>query len=143
MKKQLLFCAFVGLMTSCQQDDAIQPNPSTLAAEVVGTYRTNVYLDPSYVAVPSNLLPYAELKTESDSGVALIYTNPEKSDQVIQHITLSRQANSIQLHAGGSVVGTLQTDRIFTNSGMEKQGKLLRLSVQNTPERTLSFVGYR
>ena len=145
MRKRLLFCAFVALMTSCQQEDAIQPSSSTLAGEVVGTYRTNVYLDPSSVAIPSDQMPYTEIKGESDSSVTLVYTNtyPSKEEQSLKHVMLSRQANGIQLRSAGLLIGTLQTDRIFTNSGMEKQGKLLRISLENDSKNPLYFTGSR
>ncbi|WP_420146643.1 hypothetical protein, partial [Spirosoma sp.] len=108
-----------------------------------GTYRTNVYLDPSQVATPTGQMPFAELRGESDSSVTLVYTTtyPTKAEQSIQHVTLSRLTNGIQLRASGSVIGTLQTDRIFTNSGMEKQGKLLRISLQHSSEDIPDFVG--
>ncbi|MBD2754873.1 hypothetical protein [Spirosoma validum] len=143
MKKQLLFCAFVGLMTSCQQEDAIQPSSPTLAGEAVGTYQTNVYLDPAYVATASSELPYAELKAESANSVTLIYSKlyPVKSSHSIEHVTLLREPNGIQLSAAGSVIGTLQTDRVFTSNGMEKQGQLLRISMQNDSANGLYFIG--
>lgn len=143
MKKQLLFCAFVGLMTSCQQDDAIQPSSPTLAGEAVGLYRTNVYLDPAYVATASSELPYAELKAESANNVTLIYSTfyPVKAHQSIEHVTLRRESDGIQLSAAGSVIGTLQTDRVFTSNGMEKEGKLLRISMQNDSANGLYFIG--
>ena len=53
MKNRLLFCSFVGMLTACQQEADIQPSSLTLASEVVGTYRTNFYLDPSCVAIVS------------------------------------------------------------------------------------------
>jgi hypothetical protein len=145
MRKQLLFCAFVGAMTACQRETDIQPTSSTLAGEVAGTYRTNVYLDPSRVAIPAGQMPYTELKAESDSSVTLVYSTPylTKTSQSIQHVQLSRQADLIQLRLADSSIGTLQTDRIFTNSGMAKQGKLLRVSVQTDSKTQLNFAGFK
>ena len=142
MKKQLLFCALVGTMTACQRETDIQPTSSTLAGEVVGIYRTNVYLDPSRVAIPTEQMPYTELKAESDSTVTLVYSLA-KTSRSIQHIRLSRQADGIQLLLADSSIGTLQTDRVFTTSGMEKQGKLLRINMQNDATNQLYFAGYK
>jgi hypothetical protein len=145
MKNRLLFCAFAGLLTACQQETDIQPGSSTLAGEVVGTYRTNLYLDPSCVAMSADQMPYAELKAESDSSVTLVYTKPypAKTSQSISRVALSRQSNSIQLRVADSSIGTLQTDRIFTNNGMEKQGKLLRINIQNDRQNGLYFAGFK
>ncbi|QMW02210.1 hypothetical protein [Spirosoma foliorum] len=145
MKKQLLFCAFVGTMTACQRETDIQPASATLATEVAGTYRTNVYLDPSRVAVPTEQMPYTELKAESDSSVTLVYNTKylTPTSQAIQHVRLSRQADLIQLLVADSSIGTLQTDRVFTNDGMEKQGKLLRINVQTDSKTRLNFSGVK
>lgn len=145
MKKPLLFCTLIAVMTACQQEADIQPNSMTLASEVVGTYRTNLYLDPSYVATSAGQMPVMELKAESDSMVSLVYTKqyPSESSQLIEHILLSRQTTGIQLRLAGSVIGTMETDRIFTNNGMEKQGQLLRLNVQNDTQTSLTFAGVK
>lgn len=145
MKKQLLFCAFVGTMTACQHETDIQPTQPTLAGEVAGTYRTNVYLDPSRVAIPVEQMPYTQLKAESDTSVTLVYNTQylTKTSQVIQHVQLSRQADLIQLRVADSSIGTLQTDRVFTISGMAKQGKLLRVNVQTNSDTRLNFAGVK
>lgn len=145
MKKQLLFCAFVGTMTACQREMDIQPTSPTLAGEVAGTYRTNVYLDPSRVSIPAEQMPYTELKAESDSSVTLVYNTQylTKSSQSIQHVRLSQQADLIQLLVADSSIGTLQTDRVFTNDGMEKQGKLLRVNIQTDSKTQLTFAGVK
>ncbi|MFD2572419.1 hypothetical protein ACFSUS_17400 [Spirosoma soli] len=146
MNKRLLFCALLGSLTACQQDNDVQPNSSSLAAEVAGKYQTNFFLDPSCVAVPADKMPFAELRTESDSTVTLVYTRlyPNKDIRQIPNVVLSRQTEAIQLRVADSSIGTLQADRIFTDSGMEKQGKLLRISVQsNNPQNTLYFSGYK
>ncbi len=145
MKKRLLFCALVGTMTACQRDGDIQPTAATLSGEVVGIYRTNFYLDPSCVAISANQMPYTELKVVSDSTVTLVYTKlyPTKTSRFIEHIGLNRQPNGIQLIIGDSSIGTLQTDRVFTDNGMEKQGKLLRINVQNDSQNLLNFAGIK
>ena len=145
MKKRLLLCSLVGMSMACHQEDDVQPNIS-LAAEVVGIYRTNVYLDPSCVAIPAGQMPYAELKAESDSSVTLLYTKPypTKTSQSFEHIRLRRQTDgSIQFRLDKSIIGALQFDRIFTNNGMEKQGRLLRISQPADQLNFVSFSGFR
>ena len=145
MNQRLLLFAFLAAATACQRETDIQPNAQTLAGEVAGTYQTNVYLDPSCVALSPNQMPYVQLQAESDSAVTLIYTKqyPVKSSQRISNVTLNRQTDGIQLRVADSSIGTLQTDRIFINNGMEKQGKLLRISLLNDPQRSLYFAGYK
>ena len=146
MTQRLLLFALLATATACQRDADVQPSPQTLASEVAGTYRTNVYLDPSCVALSANQMPYAELHAESDSTVTLIYTKlyPDKSSQRIPNIGLGRgETDAIQLRLADSSIGTLQTDRIFMNNGMEKKGKLLRISLQNDPQRSLYFAGFK
>lgn len=145
MKKQLLFCALLGSLTACQEEADVQPGSTSLASEVVGTYRTNFYLDPSCVAISAGQMPYAELKAQSDSTVTLIYTkfSPVKISRSIEHVSLSRQANGVQLRVANSNIGTLQTDRVFTDNGMEKQDKLLRINVQNDPQDLFYFAGIK
>ena len=143
MTKRLLFCSLAGMLVACQRETDIQPTTSSLANEVAGTYRTNVYLDPANLATPTNQMPYTVLKTESSNSVTLTYTElyPTKTSQVIEHISLHRQADGIQLQVANSIVGTLQTDRAFTNNGMEKQGKVLRLANNQDGQVVPSFVG--
>lgn len=145
MNQRLLLCALLAMATACQHESDIQPNAQTLAGEVAGTYRTNVYLDPSCVALSAGQMPYAQLQAESDSTVTMIYTKlyPAKSSQRFSNIILKRQADGIQLRVVDSSIGTLQTDRIFLNSGMEKQGKLLRISLQNDPLNSFYFTGFK
>lgn len=143
MKKRLLFCSLVSVLTACQHEGDIQPTSTSLAGEVVGTYRTNFYLDPSCVAIAANQMPYTEVKALSDSTVKLIYTKlyPAKASRTIEPVKLNRQAIGIQLSLGDSSIGTLQTDRVFTDNGMEKQGRLLRINLQNDPKDFLFFAG--
>ena len=97
MRTRLLFCALLATATACRQESDVQPSPSSLAEEVAGTYRTNVYLDPSRVATPTEQMPYAELKRESDNTVTLVYTQlyPNKLVKQIPNILLSRQPEAI------------------------------------------------
>lgn len=142
MNQRLLLFALLAGATACQQETDVRPNALTLADEVAGTYRTNVYLDPSCVALSADQMPYAKLQAESDSTVTLIYVKryPAKSSQHIPNVRLNRQADAIQLRIANSSIGALQPDRIFTNNGMEKQGKLLRISLPNDPQ-PLYFAG--
>ncbi|MCK8491825.1 hypothetical protein M0L20_08175 [Spirosoma sp. RP8] len=147
MKKQLLYFIMLGAttsMTACQQEHDIQPD-SSLAGEVAGNYRTNYFLDPSCVAVPTNKMPSAELRAESDSAVTLIYTKsyPDKEVRQIEHVRLTREADAVQLRLADSSIGSLQTDRVFTDNGMEKQGKILRISIQPDNGNAVYFAGYK
>lgn len=145
MNKHFLLFALLAATTACRRETDIEPGAPTLSAEVAGIYHTNAYLDPSCVALSDGQMPYAELKTESDSTVTLIYTQryPAKSSQRIPNVALSRQAEGIHLRVADLRIGSLQTDRIFMNNGMEKNGKLLRLSHQNAPQRPLYFAGFK
>jgi len=145
MKKQLLFCAVLGALTACQNESEIQPNTLSLAGEVTGVYQTNFFIDPSCIAVPSNKMPFTEVKAESDSAVTLIYTRqfPNKEVKKIEHIALNRQSEAIQLKIANVSVGSIQTDRMFTDNGMEKEGKVLRLTIQNSTQVVLMFTGYK
>ncbi len=145
MNKRLLFCSLVGILTACQHEGDIQPTSVSLASEVVGTYRTNFYLDPSCVAISTDQMPYTEIKAQSDSTVILTYTklSPAKISRSIENVRLNRQANSVQLSLDGSTIGSMQTDRIFTDNGMEKQGKLLRINIQHEPQDFLYFAGIK
>lgn len=141
MKRHLLLCTLLGSMAACQQKSDIQPRTASLADEVVGNYQTNFYLDLSCIATPTDKMPSAVVQAETDSTVTLIYARHYPTEEIrrIAHISLNRQVESIQLRVKDSSIGTFQTDRIFTNNGMEKQGKVLRI---NTPD-VVSFTGYK
>lgn len=145
MNQRLLLFALLGTATACQRETDILPTVQTLAGEVAGTYRTNVYLDPSCVALAADKLPYTELRAESDSTITLTYVNlyPVRSSERVTNVTLRRQADAIHLRVADTSIGTLQTDRIFMNNGMEKQGNLLRVSFQSDPQHPVYFVGFR
>lgn len=146
MTKQLLFGALLGTLVACQQDDSIQPDPTTLAAEVGGVYRTNAFINPSCVAIPTDQMPTVTLLPESDSVVALLYAYqvPVKGAKQIGGIRLIRQADSsVQLRSGNFALGSVQTDRVFTNNGMEKQGKLLRITQPDSPLELPYFAGVK
>lgn len=143
MKKPLLFCSLMGILSGCYSEADISPNTSSLASKVAGMYRTNFYLDPSRVTTPTDKMPYTELKAESDSTVVITYTKsyPTSGSQSIQHVLVRQQPDGIQLQVAGSTIGTLKTDRIFTNNGMEKQGSLLRLTISGDSTNSLNFNG--
>ena len=145
MKKRLVFCALLGSLTACQHDGDIQPNSLSPASEVSGTYQTNAFADVLCVALQTNQMPSAELKAESDSTATLIYTKryPTTETRRIEHISLIRQGDVVQLRDNGTVVGSFQTDRVFTNSGMETQGKVLRVTMPANAQNSVSFTGYK
>ncbi|GAB3713386.1 hypothetical protein GCM10027592_52580 [Spirosoma flavus] len=145
MKKQLLFCAFLGTLSACQQEGDIQPSPVTAAKEITGTYQTNFFLDPANVAVPAGQLAYIQIKAETDSNVTIIYTKNSfpKVNLSLSHVAVIRQNEGLVLRSGNMDIGTLQTDRVFTNNGMEKQGKLLRLNYQSNGQNLLNFTGLK
>ncbi|GAB3952942.1 hypothetical protein GCM10028805_35760 [Spirosoma harenae] len=143
MDKRLLFCSILGMLTACHGEDDIQPDALSLSREAAGTYRTNFYLDPSSATLPASQMPFTELKAESDSSVTLAYTKlyPSRETQVLKHVLLTRQTEGIQLRLADSSIGTLQTDRVFTNNGMEKQGQLLRINAQVNQPNSVNFTG--
>jgi hypothetical protein len=143
MKKPLLFCSLIGILSGCYSEADISPDSSSLASKAVGLYRTNLYLDPSRVATPTDKMPYTELRAESDSTLTLTYTKfyPTPGSQSIPHVLVKQQSDGIQLQVAGLTIGTLKTDRIFTNNGMEKQGQLLRLTIPGDSANNLIFSG--
>lgn len=144
MNARLLLGVLLAITTACHRESEVQPNATSLASEVAGTYRSNFYLDLSCVAIPADKMPYAELRAESDSTITLVYTRlyPQRESHRVEHISLSRKAEVIQLSTTEGTIGTVQTDRVFTNNGMEKQGQLLRIfPAQTKPAAFLSFVG--
>ena len=131
--KQFLFCLLLSSLAACTPGNDVQPNPGTLAGEVSGLYRTNPYVNPSCVAIPAEKMPTITLRPESDGVVSLVYTYQfsKPDSQQLTGVLLSRRADSVvQLTYGNVVLGTVQTDRVFTDNGMEKQGKLLRVDRQ-------------
>ena len=145
MRKPLLFCSLIGILSGCYSEADISPNSASLASKAAGLYRTNFYLDPSCVATPTDKMPYTELRAESDSTVTLTYTKfyPGPGSQSIQQVLVSQQPDGIQLQVAGLPIGTLKADRIFTNNGMEKQGQLLRLTIPLDSANSLTFSGIR
>ena len=145
MSQRLLLFALLAGATACQRETDIQPTAQPLSGEVAGTYRTNVYLDPSCVALAADKLPYTELRAESDSTVTLTHIKlyPVQSSERIPNVMLRRGADAIHLRVADTSIGTLQTDRIFMNNGMEKQGNLLRVSFQNDRHRPVYFAGFK
>ncbi len=146
MKQPLLFCLLLSSLVACTQENDVQPSPGTLADEVSGMYRTNPYLNPSCVATPSNQMPVVMLRPESDGVVSLVYAYqfPKPGNHQLTGVLLSRRAdNAVQLTHGSVVLGTIQTDRVFTNNGMEKQGKLLRIDAPDAQPDMPYFAGVK
>lgn len=143
MKKPLLFCSLISVLSGCYSEADISPNSSSLTSKVAGLYHTNFYLDPSRVATTADKMPYTELKAESDSTLTLTYTKfyPAPGSQSIQHVLVRQLPDGIQLQVACLPIGTLKTDRIFTNNGMEKQGSLLRLTIPGDSTNNLIFSG--
>lgn len=146
MKKQLLLYLLLSSLAACTQENDVQPSPNTLAGEVSGTYRTNPYIDPSCVAIPASQMPIVTLRPESDGIVSLVYAYqfPRAGSRQLTGVQLSRRSDStVQLTHGNVVLGTVQTDRVFTNNGMEKQGKLLRIDASDTQPDVPYFAGVK
>ncbi|NDU93417.1 hypothetical protein [Spirosoma terrae] len=144
MKKQLLFFALLVALSACQNENDVRPNQAITSA-ASGLYQTNFFLDPSCVAIPDGKMPYAEIKKETDSTITIAYTRfyPDKEIRQLEHVLLSRQAESIQLKLNKASIGSIQTDRIFTDKGMEKEGQVLRINWQKTPQDFIYFTGYK
>lgn len=145
MKNHLLFIALAGALAACQQESDVQPTPSSLLGDVAGTYRTNFYIDPSTGTTPASQLPSIVLKAESDSLLTLTYTvtYPASGSLTLEHVRVKRQADQVQLRFGNTIIGTLQTDRVFTDNGMEEQAPLLRINLQDNRQHQVSFTGYQ
>lgn len=144
MKKQLLLYVLLVASAACQREGDVQP-VSSLTEQVVGTYQTNGYVDVLNISLPSDKMPSAELKASSDTEVTLIFTKqyPVKEVKKLDHVTLSLQPDqSIVFRVDGAVIGSLQTDRVFTASGMETEGKLLRINGKAS-QGEVNFTGYK
>ncbi|GAA4410958.1 hypothetical protein GCM10023187_36200 [Nibrella viscosa] len=145
MKHRLLLFVITGLLAACRQE--IEPESATLAGRLAGAYQTNSFLDVLCIALPADKMPVAELKAESDSEVTVTLRrfHPDTNTQTLTNITLQPQADkSIRLLYNGEVIGTYQTDRVFTNSGMETQGNVLRIAkADNDSRNKLYFIGYK
>ena len=143
MKKELLLGLSIVFM-GCQPDKDITPDHAALSAEVKGNYQTNSFLDFRCIALSADQLPKADVKAQSDSQITIVLHQyyPDKQDVSLQNVLLSRQTdNSIQLMHNGEAIGTFQQDRIFTSSGMETTGNVLR--VNKAGSAPMVFVGYK
>ncbi|GAA4449175.1 hypothetical protein GCM10023189_08240 [Nibrella saemangeumensis] len=145
MKNRLLLFAFTGLLAACRQE--IEPESVTLADRLSGTYQTNSFLDVLCIALPPDKMPVADLKVESDSEVTLTVRRffPVADTQTLRKVKLQPLADhSVRLLYQSEEIGTYQTDRVFTNSGMETQGNVLRISrAAGDPQTSLYFTGYQ
>jgi hypothetical protein len=87
-------------------------------------------------------MPTVDVKTQTDSQITITLHQyfPDKQNTTLKSIALTRQPDSsIQLTHDGQAIGSFQQDRIFTSSGMETSGKVLRLNKTGTTP--LYFVG--
>lgn len=132
-----------GWLTGCQHTNDIEPQ--SLARSVAGTYKTNAYVNPLFVALTAGQLPQLFVKPETDSTVTVVYTqfHPTKTTQQLAHVLLQRSGDVVTLKQEGKVIGSWQWDRIFTSNGMETQANVLQLANQSGQDSSLSFTGYR
>ena len=144
MNKQRLLGLML-VLAGCQPEKDITPDLAPAIVEVTGKYQTNGYLDLLTITLPTEQLPTADVKAQSDSEVTLTLHQyyPATRHIILEHVGLARQSDSsIRLSYQGQVIGSYQTDRLFTNSGMEAQGKVLRIS-KTGDESPMVFVGYK
>lgn len=137
MKHLILFSTLLGL-AACRPNADVAPVP--LPVEVVGTYQTNGFLDYRCLALPANQMPTVTIRATGLNTLTVTLTRfrPKTHIQTLTGVTLSPQPDQhMALLRGNQVIGSVQTSRVFTASGMETQGKLLRLSAMNT-----DFTGY-
>lgn len=138
MKQLIIFITLLGLM-ACQSNTDVAPALAT--SEIAGTYQTNAFLDYRYLALPASQMPTVTLRATATNTLTLVWNQslPKAGVQTLVGITLVQQPDQgIELMQAGQVIGSIKTNRVFTDSGMETQGKLLRLSTLN-----LTFSGYR
>lgn len=145
MRNRLLLLVITGLMASCRQE--IEPEAATPAARLSGTYQTNGFLDVLCIALPSDKMPVAELRADSDSEVTVTIRRffPAPETKTLKKVALQVQNDqSVWLLYQGKLIGSYQTDRIFTSSGMEIEGNVLRIN-KSTDDSQQSFVftGYK
>lgn len=137
MKQFVLFSALLGLV-ACQPKDVAPASPTS---EFAGTYRTNGFLDYQWLTASATQMPTATLESTGSNLLTLTLTEsfPSISVQTFTDVTLTEQPDqSLTLVQAGQIIGSVQTSRVFTASGMEIQGKLLRLSIPNK-----TFTGYQ
>ncbi len=130
-------------LTGCQQTNDIEPQ--SLARSVAGTYKTNAFVNPLFVALTAGQLPQLFVKPETDSTVTVVYTqfHPTKMTQQLAHVLLQRSGDVVTLKQEGKIIGSWQWDRVFTSNGMETQANVLQLASQSGQDSSLSFTGYR
>lgn len=145
MNTRLLYTLMLGTLAGCGREADIQPGSLPPAVEAAGTYRTNFYLDPSGVALSAGPRPSVELRTETDSTVMLAYAtgSANRPARRIPGVLVQRQPDGLHLSVAGQDIGTLRTERIFLDNGLEKQGQLLRLDGSGDAGSFPGFAGYR
>lgn len=138
MKQLLLLTLLPGLL-ACQLNTSVTPVSPT--SDVVGTYQTNGFLDYRCLTLSSSQMPIVTIQQADDTTLTLTVrrVSPKASVEVLNGVTTLLQPDqSYELRQAGRVIGSVQTGRVFNASGMETQGRLLRLSSQ-----TSAFVGYQ
>lgn len=138
MKPLLLLTLMPGLL-ACQPNTDVTPVSPT--SGVVGTYQTNGFLDYRTLTLSASQMPTVSIRQTNDTTLTLTVTRllPKASSETITGVTMLLQPDqSYELRQAGRVIGSVQTGRVFNASGMETQGRLLRLSNQ-----TSAFVGYQ
>ncbi len=146
MKTLLLSTAalcLTGWLTGCQQTTDVEPQ--SLSRTVAGTYKTNAFVNPLFVALHADQMPKLTVKVETDSTVTLIYRqfSPTKVTQQLTQVLLQRRGETLTLKQAGKLIGSWQWDRVFTSNGMETQTNVLQLAKQVSQDSSVSFTGYR
>ncbi len=137
--KTLILPGLLFLFTACQSGTDV--NPASLTDAIVGRYQTNQYLDYTRLTLSTDQMPVVVIQSAADHALTLIIATPASTANVraIAGVTLVRQDDQrTNLVRNGQVIGSVQAGRVFTASGMETQGHLLRLA-----DSTLAFIGYR
>ncbi len=127
------------LLSACQSNTDVNPVP--LPDAITGTYQTNKFLDYTCLTLPANQMPVATIQSADAATftLTLIQAAPAANVRTVTGVTIVRQDDQrVDLVQNGRVIGSVQTGRVFTASGMETQGRLLRIS-----DSTLTFTGYQ
>lgn len=136
--KQLLFLTLSLGLLACQPNTDVTPVSPT--SDVTGTYQTNGFLDYRCLTLLASQMPTVSIRQTNDTTLTLtvMRLSPKPSVEILNGVTMLLQPDqSYELRQAGRVIGSVQTGRVFNASGMEAQGRLLRLSSQAS-----AFVGY-
>lgn len=138
MKQIVLFTVFMGAV-ACQPSANV--TPVLPISEMVGAYKTNGFLDYRCLTLSASQMPVVTLQVTGSNKLTLTFSQaiPQANRQIFKDLTITQQSDQrYEFRQGNRVIGSLQMGRVFTDSGMETQGKLLQLSAP-----TLTFTGYR